>query len=667
MRAAGQKTSSQFSATAQRASSPCAEPSQLDPLLGLQQTAGNQAVLRLLRAGHGNAKFQNSSAQAPLLRSADAALQHAPRSRVGLRLQRKCAACAVGAPCSECEDEDREKKIRRQPTRPMIQRAAREGDAGSSAAAQPQSPTEPAKAGPSLIVEDNTQELKSGQMRKGEFLSQLRTAVCATAEQALAGTMWSAMGCPYIERWLGHYSKQPSAYLERALRKYAPETAGAGSAHDYIPLVQQRLRRGIEQWRTTGEIPEAPKELGDVEMTGATVSGLVGGLLSGAGRAISGFVGGLLPGASNAVAGLANGTGRALTNASNVLFKHQEGQESEPADPLAVRAQLGNGGALDGRVRSRMQSAFGTDFSSVRVHTDATAQALNESLSARAFTIGTDIAFGAGEYRPGTLVGDALIAHELAHVVQQGAASGSSGVMQMGNAEPSSLEEDADLSAVGAMVSLWGGTVGNLKAAGRSARPSVRAGLKLQRCAGKQTPTPKPVKPAAPPGSTTTPTGPTGGGNLPPIVEELGSTRCDVDQQKMIFELKTERIPTCMVECATVHELAHVKYGTEACAKVSTAYQKVTDAIKKVETSKSESDLNEADNAAKEFEKAVAEYEKWHDANCRENERQAYQAGLDACKGAEIEKRCAETGKGGDYKRIMKEWEDFKKNPPNCK
>src|SRR5436305_946644 len=44
---------------------------------------------------------------------------------------------------------------------------------------------------------------------------------------------------------------------------------------------------------------------------------------------------------------------------------------------------------------------------------------LNRALGARAFTIGHDIAFGTGEYRPGTAAGDVLIAHELAHTIQQ--------------------------------------------------------------------------------------------------------------------------------------------------------------------------------------------------------------------------------------------------------
>ncbi|GAA0603271.1 hypothetical protein GCM10010174_19520 [Kutzneria viridogrisea] len=66
-----------------------------------------------------------------------------------------------------------------------------------------------------------------------------------------------------------------------------------------------------------------------------------------------------------------------------------------------------------------MEGALAADFSGVRVHTGPTAQQAASALRAHAFTSGTDIMFGAGEYRPGTLSGDRLIAHELTHVVQQ--------------------------------------------------------------------------------------------------------------------------------------------------------------------------------------------------------------------------------------------------------
>ena len=53
------------------------------------------------------------------------------------------------------------------------------------------------------------------------------------------------------------------------------------------------------------------------------------------------------------------------------------------------------------------------------MHTDDTADKLNRAVSARAFATGTDVYFAAGEYNPGSADGDRLIAHELAHTVQQ--------------------------------------------------------------------------------------------------------------------------------------------------------------------------------------------------------------------------------------------------------
>ena len=79
----------------------------------------------------------------------------------------------------------------------------------------------------------------------------------------------------------------------------------------------------------------------------------------------------------------------------------------------------GGGQAMPPAVRDEMESALGSDFSTVRVHTGASADRLNRDLSARAFTYGTDIYFNAGEYRPDTDSGRHLLAHELTHVVQQ--------------------------------------------------------------------------------------------------------------------------------------------------------------------------------------------------------------------------------------------------------
>jgi len=77
------------------------------------------------------------------------------------------------------------------------------------------------------------------------------------------------------------------------------------------------------------------------------------------------------------------------------------------------------GSPLAGGIRERAESSTGADLSGVRVHTDGGAAAAAGAIGARAFTTGQDIYFGGGQYKPGTPDGDHLIAHEVAHTVQQ--------------------------------------------------------------------------------------------------------------------------------------------------------------------------------------------------------------------------------------------------------
>ena len=93
-----------------------------------------------------------------------------------------------------------------------------------------------------------------------------------------------------------------------------------------------------------------------------------------------------------------------------------------------IDSSRGRGKALPEETRSAMESGFGEDFSSVRVHDDADADGLSRDLDAHAFTVGNDIYFAQGAYAPETGEGRHLLAHELTHVVQQG---GSEGVQRM--------------------------------------------------------------------------------------------------------------------------------------------------------------------------------------------------------------------------------------------
>jgi hypothetical protein len=93
--------------------------------------------------------------------------------------------------------------------------------------------------------------------------------------------------------------------------------------------------------------------------------------------------------------------------------------------PPAVHDVLSSPGApLDAGVRAFMEPRFGQDFSGVRVHTDAHTAASAQAVHARAYTVGSDIAFAPGAYSPGTAAGRRTLAHELAHTLQQGPAAG---------------------------------------------------------------------------------------------------------------------------------------------------------------------------------------------------------------------------------------------------
>jgi len=84
-----------------------------------------------------------------------------------------------------------------------------------------------------------------------------------------------------------------------------------------------------------------------------------------------------------------------------------------------ISAMKGGGSPLPESARHFFESRFGADFGQVRIHTDSRTAETSKSINARAFTVGSDIAFGAGQYAPGTSSGKSLLAHELTHVVQQ--------------------------------------------------------------------------------------------------------------------------------------------------------------------------------------------------------------------------------------------------------
>jgi Domain of unknown function (DUF4157) len=261
--------------------------------------------------------------------------------------------------------------------------------------------------------------------------------------ERVRATLAPAEGAARLEPWLVRAAALDAAALEQALRQLAPRAITAASPEELVTVVCERLR-----------------ELDASEQQQPAVQA-----------------------------------------------KRAEGAPVPPDAPHALLERLGAGEPLPTDVRSPMEAAFEQSFADVRVHRDEPAAALSRELSARAFAVGPHVAFGAGEYAPGTPVGDALIAHELAHVQQQRGAHPAVERKNEVAAPPApALEEDADRSAVHAVASLWGLARPGSRGLIENSMPRLRSGLRLNRCAGVQ------VRPAAP--DIRIPTGPVAAGTM---------------------------------------------------------------------------------------------------------------------------------------------------------
>jgi hypothetical protein len=98
-------------------------------------------------------------------------------------------------------------------------------------------------------------------------------------------------------------------------------------------------------------------------------------------------------------------------------FKRLPGPAAQPG--YSPAAATPGGQPLPDELRNYFEPRFGHDFSRVRVHTDASAARSAQALGAQAYTLGQDVVLGTGQYAPQTGAGRQLLAHELAHVVQQ--------------------------------------------------------------------------------------------------------------------------------------------------------------------------------------------------------------------------------------------------------
>jgi len=118
----------------------------------------------------------------------------------------------------------------------------------------------------------------------------------------------------------------------------------------------------------------------------------------------------------SAVLGLQRMAGNESVSA---LLGGDEEQAHAQRSPVHEVVGSGGGSPIEPGARSFLEDRMGHDFSDVRVHTGGKADESARSISAQAYTVGTDVVFRSGAYQPETPSGRHVLAHELAHVVQQ--------------------------------------------------------------------------------------------------------------------------------------------------------------------------------------------------------------------------------------------------------
>jgi len=160
----------------------------------------------------------------------------------------------------------------------------------------------------------------------------------------------------------------------------------------------------------------------------------------------------------------------------NKSLRRRATTETVPATvpPIVHEVLHSSGQPLDLATRRAMGSRFGHDFRNVRIHTGTRAAQSAGAVNALAYTVGRDVVFGAGQFAPGTEAGTKLLAHELAHAVQQaGDTSQASEALRIAP-QHDSFEQQADTAAARAQDA--GGTL-------TAVSTSLTAGL-VQRAEG---------------------------------------------------------------------------------------------------------------------------------------------------------------------------------------
>ncbi len=126
------------------------------------------------------------------------------------------------------------------------------------------------------------------------------------------------------------------------------------------------------------------------------------------------------------ITGAAPGGGSATIRRYAPTAAHDDSYDGLVVERDALQRASSSGHGLADADQESLEQSYGTSLNDVRVHTGSDAAGLADGMNAAAFTSGSDIYFGKGKYEPGTQDGDHLLAHEVAHTVQNGAGSDAS-------------------------------------------------------------------------------------------------------------------------------------------------------------------------------------------------------------------------------------------------
>lgn len=144
-------------------------------------------------------------------------------------------------------------------------------------------------------------------------------------------------------------------------------------------------------------------------------------------------------------AGLAKKIGIGHEEETGIVATKRDGEaETTPSFEAQLAGSHGGGAPMPSDVRGFFEDRMGTDFSGVRFHTDSRAANMAGQINARAFTYGSDIYFGSGQFSPSTHDGRRLMAHELTHTVQQAGAAPSAAASSIQRDPPKDKKKEEE-------------------------------------------------------------------------------------------------------------------------------------------------------------------------------------------------------------------------------